>query len=92
MTATKTPPQVLTVDQAQELADDLLRTLAPLAGDREAINAEMSRWLDLLDYRAFSLVCIAAVHRTFSECLTMTPFEDIPAGSLMLLPTGRNTP
>ena len=83
---TETPAQVLTVDQARELAGDLLRVLTPLVGDREAINTEMSRWLDLLDYRAFSFVCIAAVHATFVDCLTVTPLDQAPAGSLVLIP------
>ena len=82
MTATKTPAQVLTCDQARALAGDLLRVLTPLVGDREAINTEMSRWLDLLDYRDLSLVCIAAVHTTFVDCLTPTPLDQAPPGAL----------
>ena len=67
---------------SHELGGDLLRRLSPLAGDSEAIEAELTRWLDLLGVPDLAQVLLAAVQRTFSECLTVVPLDDVPAGAL----------
>lgn len=82
MTTTKTPAQVLTSDQARELAADLLRELEPIAGDRAAVRAVLLRWLDVLDVGGLSMVCMAAVFTTFTECMTRTPLDQIPPGAI----------
>lgn len=60
----------LSADDALELADDLLRSLAPKAGDLEAVNAVMRHWLSVLGHRDLSLVCMATVRNAFGECMT----------------------
>lgn len=76
----------MSVDRARVLAADLIRTLAPLSGDEDAIDAEMRRWVDALDVSHFSMVCMAALQLVFCECLTPTPLRDLPADRLALLP------
>jgi len=75
------PATVTTTGQAHELAGDLLRELAPAAGDPEAVRVVLLNWLDRLDARAFATVCMATVFRTFGECLTQTPTDRVPPGS-----------
>lgn len=79
----------LTVEHGRVLATDLIRTLAPLSGDKDAINAEMGRWVDVLGSDA-PLVALAVVQMTFAECLTLTPASDLPPNRLALVPP--NTP
>lgn len=79
----------LTVDHGTELAEDLIRALAPLSGDRAAVNATLGHWLDVLEAGNLSLVCTAAVQVIFAECLT--PTDDLPPHQLALVsPTERN--
>jgi hypothetical protein len=75
----------VTIDHARDLAAQLVRALSPLSGDHDAVNAEMSRWLDVLDFRDLSVVCIAAVHLIFTDCLTPTPLHELPPDRLALL-------
>ena len=75
----------LTVDQGLELARDLVRTLTPLSGDRAAVNEVLGRWLDVLDAGDLSLVCTAAVQLVFTECLTLTPIDQMPPNQLALV-------
>lgn len=70
------------LDLVSGLAVDLLRELTPLAGDADAVREVMTRWLSTLGGRTLGLVCAKAVHLTFTECLTPTPIEDVPAGRL----------
>jgi hypothetical protein len=72
----------MTTDQAHALAGDLLRELTPHAGDPEAVDQVMRRWLATEDVRRLSLVSIAAVRLIFADCLTRTPSADVPPGAL----------
>jgi hypothetical protein len=79
-TTTKTPP--LSVAQAQQLADDLIRQLAPDAGNQDALAETFMRWVNVLDHdRDFSKVCIVALGAVFADCLIPTPVGDLPAGA-----------
>lgn len=71
----------LDVDQALDLADDLLRQLAEHIGQTDKLSQVFTRWLDVLGHEGFSRVCMAALRTTFTDCLTMTPLDDIPPGS-----------
>ena len=84
MTVTTEP---LSVEHGLELAGDLIRALTPLSGDKDAIDGELNKWVDVLGPRDLALVCIAAVHTVFVDCLTLTPLEQLPADRLALLPT-----
>lgn len=75
-----TPRQAMTADQALELAGDLLRELAGHIGDPDAVNATMLRWHETHGSE-LGLVSMAAVRRTFAECLTWPPNADIPPGA-----------
>jgi hypothetical protein len=74
-TRSQPPRPTLTVDQAHELAGDLMRQLTPMAGDPDKVRAHLMHWLDTLSAPDFDAVCIATVWRTFSECLTPTPLD-----------------
>ena len=76
----------LTRDQTFALATDLVRALAPHAGDRTAVGATLRQWLDVLDVRDLSLVCMAVVHLIFSDCLSHVPTQDLPSDALTLTP------
>lgn len=80
MTTTTQAPE-LSVDQALELARDLLRQLAQNVGDVNALNATFLHWCDVLEPSNFTRVCMAALQTTFTECLTMTPIDDLPPGA-----------
>ncbi len=75
------PPATVTTGQALELAGELLRELEPVAGDPEAVRDILLRWLDRLDVGGFSAVAMTTVWRTFSECLTQTPSDQVPPGA-----------
>lgn len=81
MTTESKQSRPLTVDEAIDLADDLLRQLAKLIGDLDALNTVFSHWVDVLGPSRMATVCMAALQTTFADCLTMTPLEDIPAGA-----------
>lgn len=74
-TETQTP---LTVEQAEDLADDLIRCLAARLGDPEAVTNELRRWTDILGANRLALVCLAVVQTTFRECLPLVSREDWP--------------
>lgn len=90
MTVNHTRPP-LTVTQATDLAGDLILSLAALAGDLEAVNAELRHWHDVLDTRDLARVCMAVVQMTFAECMAITPVEQLPPSQLVLVepPTER---
>lgn len=73
-----TEPVPLTVDQALELGDDLIRQLADHIGDLDALNAVFRRWVDVLSETNLACVCMAALQSTFAGCLVMTPLADVP--------------
>lgn len=78
-------PKTLSVDHGRELAGDLIRALAPVVGDPEAVNDVMRRWVDVLGARDFGLVCMAAMQTTYTDCLIPTPLDEIPANRLALV-------
>lgn len=79
------------VDQARSLAADLVRELGAIAGDPEAVDATLTRWLDVLDVTNLARVCVAAVQLTFADCLTHTPLTDLPPDRLALLAPVKET-
>jgi hypothetical protein len=85
------PEQQLTTPETRELAADLLRQLEQRVGDREAIDALMRRWLDVLDVSGLSLVCMAAIQTTFADCMTEIPTADVPPGAVAFTPNERNS-
>lgn len=83
MTPTQLAP-ALSIDQARDLADDLIRGLAEHLGDTDALNSVFLRWLDVLDQPRFTQVCMVALQTTFAECLTPTPVGEFPPGGITL--------
>lgn len=79
----------LDVDRGRELAADMLRELTPHAGDSDQVDAVLTGYLDRLGHNHFSLVCMAAVQMTFTDCLTLTPLDSLPDERLALLPPHR---
>jgi hypothetical protein len=75
----------LTVDQARELGLDLLRELSPHVGDLDAVNSTLSHWAEVLDYPRFEFVCMAALQSTFTDCLSLVPRTEVPAGGITYL-------
>ena len=73
---------LLTDDQTVEMAGDLLRDLSPHIGDADAIEAEFIKWIDALGVPSMSMVLLAAVRLTFTDCLTLTGREDWPPAGL----------
>lgn len=83
------PSRTLSIDDALELADDLIRELTKHIGDTDQLEAVFSRWLDVLDVPRFNLVCLAALRTTFLECLRVVPAGEWPAdGVTLTVPTG----
>ena len=78
MTTTQTRPP-LTVDQARELGDDLIRQLAEHIGDPDALNDVFRHWVGVLDADRFAMVCMVALQSTFTDCLVPIPLADLPA-------------
>lgn len=91
MTETDRRHAALTQDQAWVLADDLIRSLTPHAGDDAAVSEVLGRWLDELDSSVL-LVCAAAMRRIFADCLTHTTLDQVPPGALALTAPERTTP
>jgi hypothetical protein len=79
MTTTKT----LTIDEARDLADDLIRQLSRHPGDDPAVCEVLRHWLDVHGVQGLSLVAMAAMRITFGECLTTHP-EAIPSDALTI--------
>ncbi|HXH78176.1 hypothetical protein [Nocardioides sp.] len=77
----------LTYDSARDLAGDLLRTLVQHYGDDEEVATVLMHWLEVLGMDGLSLVCVAAVQRTFAECLSPPPADGPPPGALEFRPT-----
>lgn len=76
-------PDLLSVPDARALAGDLVRSLVDRAGDADAVDAGLRRWLDLLGGDQLSQVALAAVQLLFRECLVPTPVEAMPPGRRM---------
>ena len=68
-----TPERDLSLTQTRALASDLIRALAPLAGDAPAVRTELLRWLDVLDAHRLAMVCMALTQEMFTSCLTKPP-------------------
>lgn len=81
----------VTPDEAVDLAVDLLNELTGHIGDADAIDAALLRWVADHGAATFGFICAAAVQTVFTECLTLTPIEDVPAGRLAFT-TAERTP
>ena len=77
----------LSVDQALELGDELLRQLAQVIGDPEALDETFVRWLTVLEDDNFNRVCLASLRTLFHRCLTRV--DEVPAGHVAFIE--RNT-
>ncbi|MDO9498109.1 MAG: hypothetical protein Q7J48_20565 [Nocardioides sp.] len=80
---TTAPPPSLSLDDAHELAGDLLRQLAEHIGDESSLDAVLLRWLDVLNEERLYQVCTVALRTTFVDCLSITHPND---------PTTKETP
>lgn len=81
-----TTKPALEVDQARSLSADLVRELGAVAGDPDAVDAALLRWLEVLDAENLLRVCAAAVQLTFADCLIPTPLDNVPRDRLALIP------
>jgi hypothetical protein len=77
---------LITTTEARDLAADLIRELAALAGDAAAVRATLLTWLDREGTSRLSLASMAALQLVFADCLTRMPVDQIPAGALTLTP------
>lgn len=87
---TTTTPAPLTTSETHALASDLLQLLAPRIGDQRAIDHAMLRWLDNLGARNLGLVTIAAVRRTFVDCLQPINPTNPPDSGIGFQPEGEH--
>ena len=86
-----TPPPMMTVTEANDLAADLIAELTEHAGDPDAVGATLTRWLDRLDVRRLGFVCMAAVQQVFADRLTRVPLDTMPPGALNLTAPPKET-
>jgi hypothetical protein len=63
----------LTTEQTRDLGRELIRELAPGAGDADAVRAVLLAWLAREDTGRLSMVAMSAVQIMFADCLTRTP-------------------
>lgn len=70
---TTTDPPTLDVGHVQQLARDLIRELATRIDNPDAVDAELRRWLDVLDVPRMSLVSMSALRIVFASCLSHVP-------------------
>lgn len=72
----------MTPETAVDLAGDLLRELAPLHGNADAVDTVCRRWLKMLGPRQFGIVCAATVRLTLVHCLHEVPRPQVPPGAV----------
>jgi hypothetical protein len=73
--------ETMSLDAAQDFADELVRQLGEVYGDVDAVNDVLNRWLNVLDGR-FYAVAVTALHTTFARCLVATEPADVPPGAV----------